>query len=98
MDKSSVSSRARDARVLTHDSEQLMPHGTYQGRTRAVSAGKTAAQTITGPLEHAVARDAECHLGLDHLDGVLMQCENAKIFWVSREVEHDQQDTNGLRR
>jgi hypothetical protein len=40
---------------------------------------KHAVQTIAGPLERtAVARDAERHLSLDHLDGTLVQCEKSE--------------------
>jgi hypothetical protein len=53
--------------------------------------------TIDGPLKRAaVARDAEYHLDLDHLDAALMQCENLKKFGVCRGAEDNLQDTNEL--
>ena len=63
MDKSSFSSWMRYA----HGARVEMHIG------HASRLAKHAVQTIAGPLERtAVTRDAERHLGLNHLDGMLM--------------------------
>ena len=82
------------ARVETHDIEQHAPHPEVK---HASGLAKHAAQTVAGPLERAaVARDAERHLGLDQLDGALVQREEAEKIRVRRGVEDDlQEDDSG---
>jgi hypothetical protein len=56
-------------------------------------------QTIADPLERAaVTQDAGSHLGLDRVDGALMQREKSKKkIGACRGVEDNMQNTNELR-
>ena len=83
---------AHGARVETQDVEQHAPHA---GVEDASELTKHAAQAVAAPLERAaVARDAERHLGLDHLDGPSppAQVEEPEKVGVRRRVEDDLRD------
>ena len=81
MDKSPFSSRTLNAHALKR--VILKQHTPLTKVERTYRLAKHAVQTIAGALERAaVARVAECHLGLDYLDGALMQCEKMKKIGV----------------
>ena len=86
---------AYGACIEAHDIEQHTPHTKVK---YAPGLAKHATQTIAGPLERAtVAQDTERHLGLGHLDGALVQPEEAEKVRVRRRVEDDlQKSTNEL--
>jgi hypothetical protein len=86
MDESSFSSKMRNAHALVR---------MILNNIRHIPRSNTL--TIAIPLERAtVARDAECHLGLDHLEDALTQGEKSKKIGVCRRVEDNPQDTNEL--
>jgi hypothetical protein len=80
---------AHSARIETQDVEQHTPHADVEDASELT---KHAAQAVASPLERpAVARDAERHLGLDHLDDPSppAQVEEPEKVGVRRRIEDD---------